>query len=393
MGWNVRVVTAAEDAVPPFAQRNHFELIRIPFRDPYQSLRFWLTRDEDLHSGFLDTGRPKIVQKCLRFVRANYFVPDPKVRWAKRVIRYLKADLRDKPVDLVVSTGPPHSTHMIAAFVKRMYMVKWIADYRDLWTESETFHLMPMSKRVARRHRQMEKVVLDQADQILTVSQRWKDHLQEKTDQPVVAIFSGVEPCQDHKVTLTEKFTMAYFGYMAAGRNPEKLWQALGLAITEIPSLADDLEIHLYGAIDGSVKRAIKAAELEALVTHYPYEQHTDAQQLMRNKQVLILTLSRDSIEAGHIPMKTYDYLSAGRPILGLGDPDGDCSRLLKMHHGQALIGHDDEDGLCHAIKRFYAAYRHAGAVSAPNYEVAGISVESQSKKLAHLFDQTISPS
>jgi glycosyltransferase involved in cell wall biosynthesis len=104
------------------------------------------------------------------FIRGNFLIPDPRIFWVAPSIDFLTKYLKENPVDLIVSTGPPHSMHLIALGLKNKFDIPWIADFRDPWTDIDFYHKLKLTWLADRKHRQLEKKVLSTADHVVTVS-------------------------------------------------------------------------------------------------------------------------------------------------------------------------------------------------------------------------------
>ena len=109
-------------------------------------------------------------QRLMMAIRGRFFVPDPRVSWVKPSVKFLKKYLQEHPVDAIVSTGPPHSMHLIAQKVSKATGIPWVADFRDPWTKIFYFKHLGLSERTVRKHQRLEQAVLDDASVVVAVS-------------------------------------------------------------------------------------------------------------------------------------------------------------------------------------------------------------------------------
>ena len=100
-----------------------------------------------------------IIDKILIFLRANLFVPDSRFLWIEKSVKYLDDFIKNNPIDVVISTGPPHSMHLIAQKIKSLHNIKWLADFRDPWTDIEYFDKLPLLSFVKKKHIQLENLL------------------------------------------------------------------------------------------------------------------------------------------------------------------------------------------------------------------------------------------
>jgi hypothetical protein len=138
-------------------------VIKYPIWEPFDAYKA-LTgkKGKKLQTGFLNEGGKqdkKWIQKIALWLRANLFIPDAKKFWIKPSIQHLSNFLKDHPVDIIVSTGPPHTTHLIALGLKRATGIPWLADFRDPWTNIDWFDKLPMTFLAKRKHKNLEQAV------------------------------------------------------------------------------------------------------------------------------------------------------------------------------------------------------------------------------------------
>ena len=206
------------------------EVIKLPIWEPY-SLKdmFFGNKKKSQTSGLISKSN-SYTNIFLNWLRGNFFIPDPKKYWIKPTFNSLKKIIKEKDINYIVSTGPPHSMHLIALELKKMYgHVKWIADFRDPWTKLdilEDFNLNDRSKRI---HKKLESEVLNYADLVLTVSETWANDFSELGAKNVKVVTNGYdhEDFIDFKSIDTNKFIIGHYGIMNHLRNPSDLWSIL----------------------------------------------------------------------------------------------------------------------------------------------------------------------
>ena len=211
--------------------------------------------------------------RLFAFIRGNFFIPDPRCFWIRPSARFLKRYLKKNPVDAIISTGPPHSMHLIAARLSRAAKIKWIADFRDPWTKIFYFKHLPLTDFAKRRHEKLEKKVLDSADGIVTVSGQIAENFRKATQTPVTVIPNGFDPEDFAKAAratslpeydeVKEKFLLLHTGILADDGNPDILWKALAELAAEVSGFRQKLQIRVMGQAGKSVERAVAEAGLQ----------------------------------------------------------------------------------------------------------------------------------
>ncbi|MCB9170934.1 MAG: glycosyltransferase [Flavobacteriales bacterium] len=319
-----------QNDVPPEA-----EVVRRPIREPY-SMYKWITgrRGEKVHTGFLSEKRVRRgrLERLAVWVRGNLFLPDARVGWVAPSIRFLRGYLREHPVDTIVSTGPPHSMHLIARALHRSSGIRWIADFRDPWTNIDFYHQLRLSRRADARHRALERSVLREADLVLAVGWTMAEELRMLGAKQVEVITNGSDPedVPDPPAPVDRTFSLVHVGSLNAARDVPQLWHALSALVRADPEFGERFTLRFVGAVDHAVLTHIAAAGLAGKVEHLGAVDHQRAMREMQRARVLLLALNDSPNARGILTSKVFEYLAVGRPILAIGPKDGDVARVLR---------------------------------------------------------------
>ena len=274
------------------------------------------------------------------WIRANVFVPDPRFLWVRPSVRFLKKYLREHPADAIVSTGPPHSMHLIARDLHRSTGIPWTADFRDPWTRIFYFKHLPLTRRSRKKYAKMELSVLREADRVVAVTDSmvrdFLEELGERKDNPDSGKTTGFEKsCGKFHVIengydeedfagitaarLPEGFNLVHTGLFSAEGNPRTLWKVLAELCRENPDFDRDLHLTFAGKTDPEILAAIREAGLEGHLTDLGYVPHHEANSLQKAADLLLLPLREEPEAAGILTGKYFEYLAAGRPIAAFG--------------------------------------------------------------------------
>ena len=288
-------------------------------------------------------------QRLSLWVRGNLFIPDPRVSWVKPSVRYLRKYLKEYPVDAVVTTGPPQSMHLIGRGLKRTLGVKWIADFRDPWTEMFYYKHLGLNACSDRRHRRLEQSVLDEADMVIAVSPPVRDDFAARTSTPVHLITNGFDPDDFPKMQKPrddKKFRIVHTGLFAADGNPLKLWDCLAEMCREDKAFAEKLEIRLAGKTDSAIINAINERGLGDKLVDLGYLPHSEIVKEQMRADVLMLPLRQEPEYLKVLPGKIFEYLAARRPVLGIGQSDGIAARVLREVGAGEMYDWQEKDAL-----------------------------------------------
>lgn len=342
----------------------------------------------EIKPGFINSGGGLSL-----FIRSNLFIPDPKCFWIHSSRRFLKKWLKDNPVDAIVSTGPPHSMHLIAKGVAKSMEIPWLADFRDPWTKMFTFKYMKYSSPVKVIHTYLEKRVVKSADRVLTVTSTIAKELAELIGEGanVPVITNGYDPADFSQAPseLDKEFSLTYTGLFVKSQNPEVLWRTLSKWVKQDPDFASVLKIRLVGHTDGAILQSVEENELGSFLERIDYMPHKDVTVVQSRSQLLLLSGGMEPESRGILTGKFFEYLAARRPILGFGPKGGDMDIALGESEGGAMFDYDDERGCRRWIEDRYAEYR-AGGVPPADGNIEIYSRRELTKRLAHLLDEMI---
>ena len=281
----------------------------------------------------INSQKKNFKQKLMMWIRGNVFIPDPRIVWVRPSVSFLKRYLKEHPVDIIVSTGPPHSMHLIARKISLEFGIPWVADFRDPWTKMFYFKHLGLGRRALRLHLSMEKTVLDNADCVVAVSPLVQEDFKAMTDTRIELITNGFDLCDFDFEARThfssDKFTILHAGLFAADGNPSMLWEALAALVREHDDFRRDFRLLLCGKTDRAILESINAAGLGELTRDIGYVDHSKVVALMKKAAVLILPLRKEPEYRATLPGKLFEYLASRRPVLGIGQQDGAMAAIL----------------------------------------------------------------
>lgn len=338
------------------------EVIKRPILEPYAVFNA-LTGNKGKNSGKASTGSGAVnpinavghkspLMRLSLWLRANVFVPDPRCLWIRPSVRFLKKYLREHPVDAIISTGPPHSMHLIARNLHRSTGIPWTADFRDPWTRIFYFKHLPLTRRSRKKYAAMELSVLHEADRVVAVTDSMvRDFLEELgAHENSCGKFHVIENGYDEDdfagitaAELPEGFNLVHTGLFSAEGNPRKLWKVLSELCRENPDFDRNLHLTFAGKTDPEILAAIKEAGLETHLTDLGYVPHHEANSLQKAADLLLLPLREEPEAAGILTGKYFEYLAAGRPIAAFGPHGSVLEHSLAATRTGKIFDWDEE--------------------------------------------------
>lgn len=363
------------------------EVIKSRIVEPYSIYNFF-SRKKEINP--INSQKKNWKQKLALYIRSNYFVPDPRVTWVNKSVTLLERYLKSNPVDVIISTGPPHSMHLIAQKVSAKLRIPWIADFRDPWTKMFYFNELKLRRRALRKHLKLEQSVLDDANTVIAVSPLVRDDFQSRTNTPVALITNGYDE-EDFSIEVKPNgyFNIVHTGLFASDGIPTTLWKVLSDLMKEDPELRNQLCIRLVGKTDVEVLDSLKEYGMSDNVLDLKYKSHIETIFEQKAASLLILPLRKAAEYRKTLPGKIFEYLAARRPVLGIGQPDGAASKLLRDCNAGRMFDWDDYAGTASYVRKAWESHKRGEWNQIPG-DISRFTRRALTSDLARLMDSLI---
>jgi glycosyltransferase involved in cell wall biosynthesis len=360
-GWQPEVLTVRKGAYPnrdpdlldkiPTDVRVH----RTPALDPYTIYQAVTGKGEDdLPTGSMKDEGASWTERLAQWVRANIFLPDARVGWWPFAVYRGAQLLRSGRFDAMISSGAPHSVHLIGNTLYSWTGTPWVADLHDPWTDISYYEDLPHTRWARRLDAALERSVLGNASAVTTVSPSWADLFASKVANDYTVVENGFSASEFESIDepLGDDFVLGHVGKLYASRNPTAVWEALARLRAEgaIPQLT----VRLIGSVDPTVERAIDEHGLAPIVERVGFLPHETAIREMARSTLLLLVIEPFAQAKGMITSKLYEYLASERPVLGVGPPEGDANALLQEHDAGEVAAWDDVEAATTLLRRHY---------------------------------------
>lgn len=335
-------------------------IIKNPISEPYKLASIFSKKTtKTISSGIIPNKKKQsFLDKFLLYVRGNFFIPDARIAWVKPSVSVLENYIKEHPVDLIITTGPPHSLHLIGLELKNKLNCKWFADFRDPWTSIGYHKQLKLTERSKEKHLKLEKEVLNTADHILVTSPTTKNEFTKLTHKPITVITNGYDVEYIQKKPLDSKFSIAHIGSFLSERNPRIFWKALSELIKENKGFREDFELKLIGKVSQEILDVVSEFKLSNYLNNLGYLSHNQALMEQRSSQVLLLVEIDSEETVGIIPGKLFEYMAAERPILAIGPEGADFSNIIKETNSGTFFTYDEKDEIKEQIVKLYDLYK-----------------------------------
>lgn len=323
-----------------------------------------------------------LLQKIIFFIRGNLFIPDMKIFWKSSSVNFLSDYLPKNNIDTIITTGPPHSVHLIGLELKRKLNINWISDFRDPWVKLNylnRFHLLPFSRK---SHISLRNKVLINSNAVIVTSERLKDLFSNITSN-IYKITNGFDYIIKEN-NLDNKFSISHIGSLYPERNPKFLWDSLEELFEG--SFKKDLQINFIGNTSEKIKKELSRRKFHNHVRFYDYVDYNRALELMCSSQALLMIEVNDEESSYAIPGKLFDYLNSKRPIISIGPNISEVSEILNNTNSGRFFNYHDKRNLKLYINQLYKSYKNGTNIISDKSKIDMFKRINLTKKLSEVI-------
>ncbi len=371
-GWKPIIYTPENPSYPLLDETlmkdvpENIEMVRTKIWEPYQLAEKLNKSNKKFKAGQFDVGKNQSWKSKLSiWVRGNFFIPDARVFWVKPSVTFLEKYLKENKIDTIVTSGPPHSLHLIGLGLKnKIPDLKWVADFRDPWTEISYYKHLKLTKSSDKKHRQLESAVFKNADITLATSYTDAENFR-KAGANAFCITNGYDESDSGKKAKGQNlqngqaFNLSYIGVLEQLRNPENLWKALDELIKENAEFAADFKLKFVGRIDDKILHSIENSSLKNHILNLGYLSHGKAVEEMQNSDMLLITNFPNEASKGIIPGKIFEYLASGKQILSFGPDKADVAKILEETQAGKHFSYQDTENIKKFILEKYELWKN----------------------------------
>jgi len=366
-------------------------ILQQPIWEPYTWYKRWVgvKPSEKINTGFLsESEKPKKSESIGVWIRGNFFIPDARYFWIQPSIKFLTKYITENHIDAIISTGPPHSMHLIAKGVKEKLQIPWLADFRDPWTNIDFYDQLKLTSLANKKHHRLENEVLNSADIITTVTQADQQDFEQKGAKLCKWIPNGFDDEFPEGVLPNPKFELVHVGSIPKSRNHDNLWKALQLASQESSAFRNDVTIKLLGKVDISVKKSLVEFELKDKCLFQEYLPHQQAIEAQQKSQILLLFVNNSGNAKSILTGKFFEYLAARRPILAIGPKDGEMNAILMKTGAGVCFDFDEIETIKNQLLNWHQEFLENKQLRIPYSDISVYSRKKLTEEMSTLIHQ-----
>lgn len=354
---------------------------------------FGKSKKHKIGQGMTTAGKKKsLVQQLAFWLRGNIFIPDPRVTWVRPSVKKIVRLIDKEHFDAIVTTGPPHSVHLIGKLVKAKTGILWLADFRDPWSKIDYLEQLSPGRRAMRIIRRLENDVLTSADVVVTIGKTLAGELKDLGAQRVEVVENGFDPQileQKMAEANTKDFIISHTGVLPNSRNPQVLWEVLSEKVRNNAAFSERLKIVLAGKVDEGVIVNIEEKGLSNYLQVKGMVSHAEAIEIQQSSAVLLLVVNEAVNAKGIVTGKVFEYMANSRPILAIGPSDGDLSEILKKNNSQ-VYSYNDIAGVSSFIENVFGRWMSGDSVNTQYPHFMDYSREQLASKIAEILNKKI---
>ncbi|MCS6934810.1 MAG: hypothetical protein NZM35_06650 [Chitinophagales bacterium] len=335
------------------------------------------------------TTKKSWLQKVAEFLRANIFIPDARVGWVPYAVSQSLKLFHEKKFEALITTGPPHSTHLAGLKIKNKTGIKWVADFRDPWTKNMINEYLPRLSVVNRIEKKMEESVLRHADAVTVVGKGMVSDFINRTSR-VIAIHNGYDEDDFHvgAISTAGYFMMRHVGNLILPMNVPVLWQTLSELRQSNRQFKEKFRLEFIGSYHPQTALDLEKYNLKDCTTLIPFVSHRDAIGYMKGAELLLFVVPNYTNRNWVITGKIFEYIASGSAIMPLGPADSDAAEILASSGREKMIDYEDAAGMKKHIIDIFEKWQRGDL---PKYAVCAYpqySRKNQTKILAELLNE-----
>jgi len=345
------------------------------------------SKDMFVPFAFTEKNSKGIKSRLSRWVKYNA-IPDTRFLWKRYAIKEGLKVIREHDVDLIFSSSPPQTNHLVATALSRITGIPCVGDMRDPWTD--VYWLQTDSQRSKWIHnldKKIEKRTLSAMAAITTIGPSLVKLFQEKVSAPVYLIHNGYEPIDINiPLRINSKWTITYAGSISIEQNIDAFCKAVEILIRK-RDIRDNIAIQFIGNFPEFVKQKLRPYSFFEIIDFLPYMPAEQVRQHLIASDLLLLFI-HVTPEGGVINYKMYDYLASRKPILAYGPTRGDAAQILHQARAGRMFEYDNVEDSARYLLELYEKWKKGeSGVEIDEKYIINFTRRNLTRKLAEIFD------
>lgn len=341
------------------------EVIHFPIWEPYEIFlkvsKIFGGASANKPTAVVGSKKRSLFQRMSTWVRGNFFIPDPRRFWVKPSVEFLEEFLESNKISKIITTGPPHSMHLIGLKLKeRNPKLTWVADFRDPWSEWGFLDTLSLSSFVRKKHRKLEARVLKIADRVITITPFFVRRFAILGNRKVDLLTNGFDEDDFKEISYlkSDRFIIRHVGIINEKCDPRPFMNAVAEWCSENPYAAEKIIVEFIGDVHPEFKKFVNdSGKLKRVSIFTPTMPHGELMKLYGSSSILLIVLTGYKDAEGYMPGKLFEYIATGLPVLGIGPENGDAANLLRESGAGTMIDGSKKEAIKSTLSQRYAEW------------------------------------
>lgn len=321
--------------------------------------------------------------KAVAKEKSGRFWPDSKVGWKRPALRMARKIIADKNVEVIISSSPPITAHLVAMDLKKNSGIPWVADFRDPWESLSPDELYKNQSLVQKSHLLLRDII-ESADTITAIN----DSISRNLGPSAVTIMGGYDPDDFGSLKPAEKtgdFLLCYMGTVGSLHPIVAFLEAAEIAARVDVEFSQHVRIRVIGANNREELKAQAAAYgLDDRLEVVDYLPHREA--LKEAGSAAVSLISIPDGYPGILTGKIFDYLALPAPILASVPQGGEIERIVKSCRGGICVKPKKTQELAEAMLQLFR--HHQSGATWKRGDIAPYTRQEVARSFAGVFDR-----
>lgn len=329
-------------------------------------------------------------KKLANWIRLNLFIPDAKIGWKPYAVKQGGKIISKYHPDIIFSSSPPPTVHLIAKTLSKKYGIKWVADFRDPWTNIHYYNQLPKNKLSQLIDKYLEKAVLKTADKITVVNKDFFDEIDNNKEVVIPNGFDSSDFPENLPNVRNDKFTIRWTGSYKPRQYLDSFFDALKEMILQM-NMQNSFRLEFIGNADPNVKSKIINKNLPFEINFKDFVEHEKIIKSILQSDMLLLVIGVSDRAPHILSTKIFEYLLSHKPIVAFGPKNGAADKLLQKTKSGRLYDYDNEKSAVNFIKEQIINWRNNKVYKDYNEkEINKYERKVLTKKLIKVFEEII---
>ncbi|PID58418.1 MAG: hypothetical protein CR986_07885 [Ignavibacteriae bacterium] len=402
-GWKPIILTVAKGEYPAldFSLKKNIPEDIVEYRTKSLEPNFLYKKfmgmkpEQKIPTAILVDDNPSLKKKITAWIRLNFFIPDAKIGWLPFAVNEGKKIIREEKPDIIFSTSPPPTVHIIAQKLADSSKLPWIADFRDPWTDIHYYEKQPRLSVVKKFDRALEKKVLNKADKVVCISKLdiTLDFGKKVSPTKCINIPNGYDEEDFENLNLNynhKKFILLHLGAINKERNPVSLFKGIKNLAQKKIITPENFMLKFVGNVENIVTKTIEDLDIGNYIEIIPYKPHKEALSYIEDASVMLLLITRSEKNKRILPGKTFEYLRTLKFIIALGPTDGEVANIINNTNSGIVLDYSNESKIEETLEAQIIKWKQKDFHNNNITNIEKYKRENLTEELINLFDSVI---